>query len=56
VILDASAQQGVTVGDVFWVLSYAKGKNVVAVISGGNVDLQRISNVCEQFFVANEVK
>ncbi|MDD1369168.1 bifunctional threonine ammonia-lyase/L-serine ammonia-lyase TdcB [Bacillus sp. MHSD_36] len=35
---------------------YIKGKKVVAVISGGNVDLQRISSVCEQFFVANEVK
>ncbi|RKI22319.1 bifunctional threonine ammonia-lyase/L-serine ammonia-lyase TdcB [Bacillus thuringiensis] len=36
--------------------SYIKGKKVVAVISGGNVDLQRISSVCEHFFVANEVK
>ncbi|PDZ46855.1 bifunctional threonine ammonia-lyase/L-serine ammonia-lyase TdcB [Bacillus wiedmannii] len=36
--------------------TYIKGKKVVAVISGGNVDLQRISSVCEQFFVANEVK
>ncbi|HDR7613516.1 TPA: pyridoxal-phosphate dependent enzyme [Bacillus mycoides] len=35
---------------------YIKGKKVVAVISGGNVDLQRISSVCEHFFVANEVK
>lgn len=26
-----------------------KRKKVVAVISGGNVDLQRISSVCEQF-------
>ncbi|MDM5190453.1 bifunctional threonine ammonia-lyase/L-serine ammonia-lyase TdcB [Bacillus sp. DX4.1] len=34
---------------------YIKGKKVVAVVSGGNVDLQRISNVCEHFF-ANEVK
>ncbi|MEH7045765.1 bifunctional threonine ammonia-lyase/L-serine ammonia-lyase TdcB [Bacillus thuringiensis] len=35
---------------------YVKGKKVVAVISGGNVDLKRISSVCEHFFVANEVK
>ncbi|MEH7432357.1 bifunctional threonine ammonia-lyase/L-serine ammonia-lyase TdcB, partial [Bacillus thuringiensis] len=35
---------------------YVKGKKVVAVISGGNVDLKRISTVCEHFFVANEVK
>ncbi|MCC3688765.1 bifunctional threonine ammonia-lyase/L-serine ammonia-lyase TdcB [Bacillus cereus] len=35
---------------------YIKGKKVVAVISGGNVDLKRISSVCEHFFVANEVK
>lgn len=35
---------------------YAKGKRVVAIVSGGNVDLQRISNVCELFFVANELK
>ena len=35
---------------------YIKGKKVVAVISGGNVDLQRISSVCEHFFIANEVK
>ncbi|RAN66749.1 bifunctional threonine ammonia-lyase/L-serine ammonia-lyase TdcB [Bacillus sp. SRB_8] len=35
---------------------YTKGKKVVAVISGGNVDLKRISSVCEHFFVANEVK
>ncbi|MGA4467002.1 bifunctional threonine ammonia-lyase/L-serine ammonia-lyase TdcB [Bacillus bombysepticus] len=33
-----------------------QGKKVVAVISGGNVDLKRISSVCEHFFVANEVK
>ncbi len=35
---------------------YVQGKKVVAVISGGNVDLKRISSVCEHFFVANEVK
>ncbi|MDC2864598.1 MULTISPECIES: bifunctional threonine ammonia-lyase/L-serine ammonia-lyase TdcB [unclassified Bacillus (in: firmicutes)] len=35
--------------------SYIKGKKVVAIISGGNVDLTRISSVCEHFF-ANEVK
>ncbi|MCU7390814.1 bifunctional threonine ammonia-lyase/L-serine ammonia-lyase TdcB [Bacillus sp. ST24] len=35
---------------------YVQGKKVVAVISGGNVDLKRISTVCEHFFVANEVK
>ncbi len=35
---------------------YVHGKKVVAVISGGNVDLKRISSVCEHFFVANEVK
>ncbi|MBT2202001.1 bifunctional threonine ammonia-lyase/L-serine ammonia-lyase TdcB [Bacillus thuringiensis] len=35
---------------------YVKDKKVVAVISGGNVDLKRISSVCEHFFVANEVK
>ncbi|EJQ99010.1 bifunctional threonine ammonia-lyase/L-serine ammonia-lyase TdcB [Bacillus cereus] len=35
---------------------YVKGKKVVAVISGGNVDLKRISSVCEHFFVANEVQ
>ncbi|MGE1059822.1 bifunctional threonine ammonia-lyase/L-serine ammonia-lyase TdcB [Bacillus sp. GMa5/1] len=35
---------------------YMQGKKVVAVISGGNVDLKRISSVCEHFFVANEVK
>ncbi|MEW4237080.1 bifunctional threonine ammonia-lyase/L-serine ammonia-lyase TdcB [Bacillus thuringiensis] len=35
---------------------YVKRKKVVAVISGGNVDLKRISSVCEHFFVANEVK
>ncbi|EOO24165.1 threonine dehydratase [Bacillus cereus BAG1X2-3] len=35
---------------------YIQGKKVVAVISGGNVDLKRISSVCEHFFVANEVK
>ncbi|PHD42062.1 threonine ammonia-lyase [Bacillus toyonensis] len=35
---------------------YVKGKKVVAVISGGNVDLKRISSVCEHFFVANEIK
>ncbi|USP55769.1 L-threonine dehydratase catabolic TdcB (plasmid) [Bacillus thuringiensis] len=35
---------------------YIHDKKVVAVISGGNVDLKRISNVCEHFFVANEVK
>jgi len=35
---------------------YIKGKKVVAIISGGNVDLQRISSVCEHFFVANEVE
>ncbi|MBA4603684.1 bifunctional threonine ammonia-lyase/L-serine ammonia-lyase TdcB [Thermoactinomyces mirandus] len=35
---------------------YTKGKRVVAIVSGGNVDLQRISNVCEHFFVANELK
>ncbi len=35
---------------------YTIGKKVVAVISGGNVDLKRISSVCEHFFVANEVK
>ncbi|QEL82850.1 bifunctional threonine ammonia-lyase/L-serine ammonia-lyase TdcB (plasmid) [Bacillus sp. JAS24-2] len=35
---------------------YIKDKKVVAVISGGNVDLKRISSVCEHFFVANEVK
>ena len=29
--------------------TYIKEKKVVAVISGGNVDLQRISSVCEQF-------
>ncbi|OUB44158.1 threonine ammonia-lyase, partial [Bacillus thuringiensis serovar iberica] len=32
---------------------YVQGKKVVAVISGGNVDLKRISSVCEHFFVAN---
>ncbi|WP_254490326.1 bifunctional threonine ammonia-lyase/L-serine ammonia-lyase TdcB [Bacillus thuringiensis] len=35
---------------------YVQGKKVVAVISGGNVDLKRISSVCEHFFIANEVK
>ncbi|WOA60946.1 bifunctional threonine ammonia-lyase/L-serine ammonia-lyase TdcB [Bacillus mycoides] len=35
---------------------YVHGKKVVAVISGGNVDLKRISTVCEHFFVANEVQ
>ena len=35
--------------------SYIKGKKVAAIISGGNVDLTRISSVCEHFF-ANEVK
>ncbi|MEH7424773.1 bifunctional threonine ammonia-lyase/L-serine ammonia-lyase TdcB [Bacillus thuringiensis] len=35
---------------------YVQVKKVVAVISGGNVDLKRISSVCEHFFVANEVK
>ncbi|WP_242297159.1 bifunctional threonine ammonia-lyase/L-serine ammonia-lyase TdcB [Bacillus cereus group sp. BfR-BA-01382] len=35
---------------------YVQGKKVVAVISGGNVDLKRISSVCEHFFVANEVQ
>ncbi|QWH31728.1 bifunctional threonine ammonia-lyase/L-serine ammonia-lyase TdcB (plasmid) [Bacillus mycoides] len=35
---------------------YVHDKKVVAVISGGNVDLKRISSVCEHFFVANEVK
>ncbi|PEB10767.1 bifunctional threonine ammonia-lyase/L-serine ammonia-lyase TdcB [Bacillus thuringiensis] len=35
---------------------YVQGKKAVAVISGGNVDLKRISSVCEHFFVANEVK
>ncbi|PGV72627.1 bifunctional threonine ammonia-lyase/L-serine ammonia-lyase TdcB [Bacillus thuringiensis] len=35
---------------------YVQCKKVVAVISGGNVDLKRISSVCEHFFVANEVK
>ncbi|QWH31810.1 bifunctional threonine ammonia-lyase/L-serine ammonia-lyase TdcB (plasmid) [Bacillus mycoides] len=35
---------------------YVHGKKVVAVISGGNVDLKRISSVCEHFFVANEVQ
>ncbi|WP_081143631.1 bifunctional threonine ammonia-lyase/L-serine ammonia-lyase TdcB [Bacillus cereus] len=35
---------------------YIEDKKVVAVISGGNVDLQRISSVCEHFFVANEIK
>ncbi|PEN43601.1 threonine ammonia-lyase [Bacillus wiedmannii] len=35
---------------------YVQDKKVVAVISGGNVDLKRISSVCEHFFVANEVK
>ncbi|MGG2095953.1 bifunctional threonine ammonia-lyase/L-serine ammonia-lyase TdcB [Bacillus sp. S13(2024)] len=34
---------------------YIKGKKVAAIISGGNVDLTRISSVCEHFF-ANEVK
>ncbi len=35
---------------------YVHDKKVVAVISGGNVDLKRISTVCEHFFVANEVQ
>ncbi|MEI4828931.1 bifunctional threonine ammonia-lyase/L-serine ammonia-lyase TdcB [Bacillus sp. FJAT-53711] len=34
---------------------YIKGKKVAAIISGGNVDLTRISSVCEHFF-GNEVK
>ncbi|WP_088012743.1 bifunctional threonine ammonia-lyase/L-serine ammonia-lyase TdcB [Gottfriedia acidiceleris] len=34
---------------------YIKDKKVVAIISGGNVDLERISSVCEHFF-GNEVK
>jgi len=34
---------------------YVKDKKVVAIISGGNVDLERISSVCEHFF-GNEIK
>ncbi|WP_088072507.1 bifunctional threonine ammonia-lyase/L-serine ammonia-lyase TdcB [Gottfriedia luciferensis] len=37
------------------VAKYVKDKKVVAIISGGNVDLERISSVCEHFF-GNEVK
>ncbi|POY35979.1 threonine ammonia-lyase [Solitalea longa] len=29
---------------------YVNGKKVVGIVSGGNVDLQRISSVCEHFF------
>ncbi len=28
---------------------YVKGKKVVAIVSGGNVDLKRVSNVCDHF-------
>lgn len=34
---------------------YVKDKKVVAIVSGGNVDLERISSVCEHFF-GNELK
>ena len=34
---------------------YVRDKKVVAIISGGNVDLERISSVCEHFF-GNEIK
>lgn len=33
---------------------YVKGKKVVSIISGGNVDLKRISSICDNFYVADE--
>jgi threonine dehydratase len=35
---------------------YVNGKKVVAVVSGGNVDLNRITDVIGHFSVANELK
>lgn len=35
---------------------YVKGKKAVAVVSGGNVDLSRISDIVGHFMVANELK
>lgn len=33
---------------------YVKGKKVVSIISGGNVDLKRISSICDNFYIADE--
>lgn len=38
------------------ITDYVKGKNVVCIISGGNVDLERISQVCEHFFSSEVVE
>ncbi|MGL5020418.1 MAG: hypothetical protein ACRC5R_00125, partial [Mycoplasmatales bacterium] len=35
---------------------YIRGKKVVSIISGGNVDLTRISEVCENFIIGNEIR
>lgn len=35
---------------------YVKGKKVVAVVSGGNVDLKRITSIVDHFTLANELK
>jgi threonine dehydratase len=34
---------------------YVRYKKVVSIISGGNVDLARISDVCETFMIGNEI-
>lgn len=35
---------------------YVKGKKVVAIVSGGNVDLTRIADIVDHFALANELK
>ncbi len=35
---------------------YVKGKKVVAIVSGGNVDLKRVSTICDHFIGVDAVK
>lgn len=38
------------------VKQYVEGKKVVAIVSGGNVDLKRVSDICEHFIGVEAVK